>query len=175
MMITVNDLQIRQLEKGDLADVYEIYSDEKTSRYLLSDPWNAINKEEEFQKKIQINEQEGSAFLSVFKDNKVIGTISIWKKEMQDTYEIGYVFHKDYRHHGYATVSVKKIIEELFANRKAHRIYAELDARNLDSVRLLERCGFVKEAYFRQDFFSKGEWTDTLIYSLLESDFYTGK
>ena len=172
MFITDHNLQIRQLEESDMADLYEIYGDENTSRYLLSDAWNSFSKEEAFQKKLNINATEGSSCLAVVKDSKVIGTLSVWKKEMQDTYEIGYVFHKDYRHHGYASASVKKLIEDLFVSRKAHRVFAELDARNLDSVKLLERCGFIKEAHFRQDCFSKGEWTDTLIYSLLENDYY---
>ena len=35
--ITVNNLQLRLLQKSDVSDVYEIYSDEETSRYLLCD------------------------------------------------------------------------------------------------------------------------------------------
>ena len=66
-----------------------------------------------------------------------------------------------------------KVIDDLFMNRKAHRVYAELDARNTDSIRLLERCGFRKEAHFIQDYFSKGEWTDTLIYSMLGPDYFS--
>ena len=129
------------------------------------------NKQVELNERLKINENEGSMCLAVVRENKVIGTLSVWKKEMKDTYEIGYVFHKDYRKQGYAYLSLMKLIEYLFIDRKAHRLYAEMDARNIDSQRLLERCGFVKEAYFRQDYFSKGEWTDTLVYSLLEDDF----
>lgn len=45
-----------------------------------------------------------------------------------------------------------------------------MDARNGASAKLAERLGMVKEAHHRQDWFSKGEWTDTLIYAMLASD-----
>ena len=46
-----------------------------------------------------------------------------------------------------------------------------MDAENRDSAKLPERCGFVKEAHFRRDCFSKGRWTDTLVCALLEEDY----
>ena len=64
----------------------------------------------------------------------------------------------------------RKQLEYLFLLQKAHRIYAELDERNVDSKRLLERCNFRQEGYFKQDCFSKGEWTDTYVYAILEDD-----
>ena len=162
------EILIRPVNEGDLADLFEIYGDEETSRYLLNDAWTKENRQEEFEKRLN----NGALWLAVVKENKVIGTLSVFTKEMKDTYEIGYVFHKDYRHRGYAYNSLMKLVRYLFEERKAHRLYAELDARNTDSIRLLERCGFVKEAYFRKDCFSKGEWTDTLVYALLETDEY---
>ena len=127
MADTVTPLHIRQLESSDLADLYEIYSDENTSRYLLSDSWNPDTMQDQFDQKLAVNEKDGSACLAVVKDRKVIGVLSVWKKEMPDTYEIGYVFHKDHRHQGFASVSLMKVIDDLFMNRKAHRVYAELD------------------------------------------------
>ncbi|WP_371685103.1 GNAT family N-acetyltransferase [Flaviflexus sp.] len=51
-----------------------------------------------------------------------------------------------------------------------HRIVAEVDARNAASARLAERLGMLKEAHFRQDLCSKGEWTDTFEYAKLSTD-----
>ena len=171
-MIRINEeLYIRKLNETDGKDLFEIYSDKETVRYLLCDPWSAENKDEEVLKRIRLNEEEGCLGLGVICGEKLIGTLSVWKKEMKDTYEIGYVFHPAFRHRGYAFCSLTGLIDYLFMQRNAHRLYAVLDARNTDSIRLMERCGFVKEAYFRKDFFSKGEWTDTLIFAMLKEDY----
>ena len=50
---------------------------------------------------------------------------------------------------------------------------AQLDARNTASARLCERLGMTLEAHLRQDWWSKGEWTDTLVYGLLADEWPT--
>ena len=49
---------------------------------------------------------------------------------------------------------------------------AECDARNVASARLLERVGFTREGLRRRHTWIKGEWTDDLLYGLLEEDFF---
>jgi len=51
-----------------------------------------------------------------------------------------------------------------------HRVVAQMDARNTASARLAARVGMRQEAHFRRDFWSKGEWTDTLVFGLLASE-----
>jgi len=45
-----------------------------------------------------------------------------------------------------------------------------MDARNDTSARLATRVGMRQEARFRSDFWSKGEWTDTVIFAVLGSE-----
>ena len=45
-----------------------------------------------------------------------------------------------------------------------------MDARNTASAKLATRIGMQQEAHLRQDWWSKGEWTDTLIFGMLSSD-----
>jgi RimJ/RimL family protein N-acetyltransferase len=45
-----------------------------------------------------------------------------------------------------------------------------MDARNTASAKLARRIGMRQEAHLRQDWWSKGEWTDTLIFGMLASD-----
>ena len=48
-----------------------------------------------------------------------------------------------------------------------------LDARNSASARVLERLGMRREALFRENELVKGEWTDELVYALLEDEWLT--
>ena len=51
-----------------------------------------------------------------------------------------------------------------------HRITASCDARNTASAAVLERLGMRREGYLRQSTWAKGEWTDDLLYALLEQE-----
>ena len=47
MQIKTQRLKIRTLQDSDLNDVFDIYKDEETCKYLLHNSWNEKNKNEE--------------------------------------------------------------------------------------------------------------------------------
>jgi RimJ/RimL family protein N-acetyltransferase len=51
-----------------------------------------------------------------------------------------------------------------------HRIVGRLDARNTASARVLEKLGMRREAHFVSNEYLKGEWTDELVYALLDEE-----
>ena len=50
------------------------------------------------------------------------------------------------------------------------RIIGRLDARNAASARVLERLGMRREAHFVESEFVKGQWTDEVVYAMLERE-----
>jgi RimJ/RimL family protein N-acetyltransferase len=84
--------------------------------------------------------------------------------------ELGYTLHKDFRGMGYATEAISAIIDHLIFDLKKHRTTASIDPRNANSIRLIERLGFSKEAHFKQSLFFHGEWVDDLIYAMLAKE-----
>lgn len=166
-------LLIRPFNEEDLQDVFHIYNNDATCKYLLNDKWTHENKQKEFQRKLENNvlTKETPLSLAVVSGTKVIGDLTVWYTEMKDTVEIGYTFSSEASGKGYATEAVSVLVNKLFSEFKVHRIQANLDARNEASQRLCERIGMRKEAHFIQDYWSKGEWTDSLVYGMLSSDF----
>ncbi len=57
-----------------------------------------------------------------------------------------------------------------FEEMKLHRIVGRCDARNTASARLLERLGMRREAHLVQNEWVKGEWTDELIFAMLDGE-----
>ncbi len=57
-----------------------------------------------------------------------------------------------------------------FTTLGLHRVTAELDPRNDDSVALCKRLGMREEAYFVEHMWFKGEWGDTGVYAILASE-----
>jgi ribosomal-protein-alanine N-acetyltransferase len=84
--------------------------------------------------------------------------------------EIGYSIHPDYWGQGIMTETFKILIEFGFSELKLHSIEANVNPKNVQSIKLLEKIGFKKEAHFRENFLYNGEFLDSLIYCLLESD-----
>jgi RimJ/RimL family protein N-acetyltransferase len=127
---------------------------------------------EEFNKKLENNAltKESMLNLAVVNPTKVIGDLSVWYTDMKDTVEIGYSFSNETSGRGYATESVSSLVKRLFVEFDIHRIQATLDARNEASQKLCERIGMRKEAHFIQDFWSKGEWTDSIVFGMLLTD-----
>ncbi|WP_368654213.1 GNAT family N-acetyltransferase [Ornithinibacillus sp. 4-3] len=172
MEFNTERLVIRPFQYDDLQDVFNIYNNDDICKYLLHDKWTQENMCEEFSPKLENNLlTEGTPLsLAVVSDAKVIGDLSVWYTGMKDTVEIGYSFSKEASGKGYATEAVSALVKKLFIDFNVHRIQANLDARNKASQKLCERVGMRKEAHFIQDFWNKGEWTDSIVFGMLASD-----
>jgi RimJ/RimL family protein N-acetyltransferase len=75
--------------------------------------------------------------------------------------------HPDFHGHGYMTEAAGAVLAVAFEQIGLRRVIANLDPRNTGSAALCRRLGMRKEAHFVEDFWSKGEWTDSAIYALL--------
>lgn len=84
--------------------------------------------------------------------------------------EVGFTLNPAHQGRGYATEAVRCLLEYAFSTLGLHRVIGNCDARNLASARVLERAGMRREAHFVEDYWSKGEWTSSLIYAMLERE-----
>jgi len=105
-------------------------------------------------------------------ERELIGDVGVNLHDNRMQAEIGYTFAPRWQGRGHATEAVRAVLDHLFRVQGLHRVSAECDARNLASVRLLERTGFQREGLLRRHTWIKGEWTDDLLYGLLEVDFF---
>lgn len=81
--------------------------------------------------------------------------------------ELGYFLRSDVQGRGYASDAVRQIVEFGFRTLAARRIWASCDAANDASVRVLERCGFRREATLRNERRNQqGMLRDTLIFAI---------
>jgi RimJ/RimL family protein N-acetyltransferase len=97
----------------------------------------------------------------------LVGDVGVNLHENRMQAELGCTLATQWQGHGYATEAVRTVLRDLFERRGLHRVSAECDARNLNSARLLERVGFLREGLRPQHTWIKGEWTDDLLYGLL--------
>ena len=172
MIIESKRLILRPITLEDKNEIFEYRSDSETNKYQGWIP-ETIDDVETFIGKISklINEP-GTWFQFVIiekESKKITGDLGIHFIDSEQA-EIGCTLNKVFQNKGYATESVKRVIDFLFKDLKKHRIIASIDPDNKNSIRLVERIGFRKEAHFIESLLINGKWVDDLIYALIEKD-----
>ncbi|CCU83509.1 GNAT family N-acetyltransferase [Mesotoga sp. BH458_6_3_2_1] len=81
--------------------------------------------------------------------------------------QFGILIAKDFQGKGIAFGSSKIFIEYVFRNLPINKIYLELFANNIPAFKLYEKLGFSEEGRFRQEYFKRGEFKDTIRMSIL--------
>src|SRR5680860_983740 len=86
------------------------------------------------------------------------------------TVEIGFTIAPEHQGRGYAREAVSLLLRYLFGQLGKHRVTASYDPRNPPSVRVLEAVGMHREGHLVESTWSKGEWTDDLLFAILRRD-----
>lgn len=167
-------LTLRLPRPGDAEDLLAYYSRADVAQYLLEEPWTPDTTGEQLTKRLaRVGLKSEARALALVWDHagRVIGDVSLWLTEARgEVAEIGWAMHPDFSGRGLATEAVRPVLDAAFDVYGLHRVTAQMDARNAASARLCERLGMQREAHLRQDWWSKGVWTDTLIYGMLAAD-----
>lgn len=174
MKLETKRLIIRSITLDDKNEIFEYRCDKETNKFQGWIP-ESIDDVEIFIGKIakKINEPESwFQFVIIEKETqRIVGDLGIHFFERDNNQvEIGCTLNKDFQNRGYATEALKRIIDYLFKDLKKHRITASIDPDNKNSIRLVERIGFRKEAHFFESLFINGKWVDDAVFALLEKE-----
>ncbi|HPF52402.1 MAG TPA: GNAT family N-acetyltransferase [Draconibacterium sp.] len=172
MIFNTNRLFLRPVNIEDKASIYKYRSDHETDRYQSSGIHTMDDMDDFFDKISSEINIPGTwfQFAIIERDsNLLIGDIGVHFLETSDNrqVEIGYTLDKNFRGKGYAREALTKIIDYLITHLNKHRIIASIDPENTDSIKLIERIGFRKEAHFVESLFLQGKWVDDVIYAML--------
>lgn len=172
-------LETQRLLFGDLADadhheILHMRSDPDIYRYLDRQP---AQSPEDVIKFIGIVKQAyddhtGISWSLMNKSSKeMAGYIGLWRiiKE-HNRGEIGYALKKKFWGQGLMQEAINAVTRFGFQKLELHSIEANVNPANQQSIRVLEKCRFKKEAYFRENYCWQGKYIDSVIYSLLEKD-----
>ena len=96
--------------------------------------------------------------------------VLMWRSAEHRMGEIGYILHPDHQGQGFAAEAGEALLRLGFDGLGLHRVIGRCDARNRASARVLERLGMRREAHFVRNEIVKGEWTDELVYAMLEDE-----
>lgn len=83
---------------------------------------------------------------------------------------IGYFVDKKHWGNGYATEMVKALIHFGFTDLDLHRIFANCDAENPATRRVLQKVGMKEEGFLREHCLRSYGWANVCIYGILGSE-----
>lgn len=160
------------LTDKDVNEVFELRSNPETMKYiprpLVKNNDEALAHIKMILDKIETN--EGINWAIRLKDNpKLIGIIGFYRLQPENyRAEIGYMTLPQFHGKGYVPEAVTRLIKYGFEDLKLHSIEAVIAPENYASEKVLQKCGFTKEAHFKESEFYEGKFLDKVIYSLLE-------
>ncbi len=166
-------LIIRPVIIDDKESMYRYRSNPDTNKYLSLIPKTVEDVAAFIDKTSKDINVPGTWFQFVLIErasNVLIGDIGVhflMSDPENKQVEIGYTLDMEFRGKGYASEALKIIINYVISTLNKHRIIASIDPLNVDSIKLVERLGFRKEAHFVKSLFFHGKWVDDLVYAML--------
>lgn len=169
-------LLLRPHTVDDVEPLLAYYSDPEVVRYIPWEPWSRRDAEERVRQRVTrtgIVDASSVLGLVVEREARVIGDVVLWPAdETLSRGEVGWAFHPAATGKGFATEAARALFVVALGHYGMHRLVAQVDARNVASTRLCERLGMTKEAHLRKDQWTKGEWTDNVVYGLLAEEWH---
>ena len=127
---------------------------------------------------VGVNNSEDSYLFGIFTDDNIhIGNIKIGPihpiyKYADISYFIGDTL---FRGKGFAKNAIKLVLKFGFNQLNLNRIQAGVHGTNISSQKVLEKCGFIKEAELRKKIFFEKEneiiWDDHYFYGILRIEY----
>ena len=173
-MIETKTLLLRPISALDNEKVFKYRSDYVVNKYQSFIPKNLKEIDQFIAKNpLKFNQPESWFQLVIIEKstNELVGDLGVhFIGDDGFQCELGCTLSKTHHGKGFATEAMKVTIDYLFNKFKKHRIIGSVDPKNMDSIRLLERLNFRKEAHFKKSLLINGEWVDDVIYAILKSE-----
>ncbi|WP_166925242.1 GNAT family N-acetyltransferase [Flavobacterium poyangense] len=171
-IVETERLLLRRITNDDVNEVFELRSNPETMKFiprpLVKDTEDALEHIAMMEDKIVTN--LGINWGITLKDSpKLLGIIGYYRLQPENhRAEIGYMLAPEFHGKGIIPEAVNRLIRFGFDDLKLHSIEAVIDPKNLASEKVLQKCGFVKEAHLKEAEFYDGRFLDIIIYSLLD-------
>jgi ribosomal-protein-alanine N-acetyltransferase len=172
--LTTTRLLLRRITNEDAEAILAMRSLDATMQYIDREKMQTIEEALDLVKVINdsLENNNGINWAITLKDEPglLIGTIGFWRM-IKPHYraEIGYMLHPDHWNKGLMKEAIRAVISYGFGPLCLHSIEAHINPGNAASAALLEKTGFIREAYFKEDYYFRGKFIDSAIYSLLVS------
>ena len=166
--LTTSRLILRRLTPDDVDAMFALRSNPDARRFIA----RPLAKTHEDAAKLvavidgYLERNEAINWAITLKGNdEMIGTFCFWNIQPENhRAEIGYMLHPSHQGVGIMQETITATLDYGFKAMKLHSVEAHVDPENIASIKLLERNGFDREGYFKENVFFNGKYFDTAVY-----------
>ena len=170
-ILTTRRLVLRQMGNYDVNEIFFLRSDAEVMRYIRRPLAKSVEDAMQFIQMISTGVANNDLIhwaITLKNEPKLIGNICFWRIQKEHyRAEVGYTLHTANQRKGIMQEALTAVLDYGFKTMKLHSVEAIVNPENVPSIKLLERTGFVREAYFKEDFFYDGKFYDSITYSLI--------
>jgi RimJ/RimL family protein N-acetyltransferase len=145
--LTTERLLLRDLKHEDIEEIFRLRSDDETNELIGRKSAVTIDDARKYIDMILEKADQYEAVvwaITLIGDPKLAGSVIYWNIErLKDKAEIGYELLPEYRGKGIMAEALEKVLEFGFKELRFKTITANPNGKNMPSVRLLEKLGFV--------------------------------
>ncbi|MPZ63797.1 MAG: GNAT family N-acetyltransferase [Propionibacteriales bacterium] len=174
--ILTDRLLIRPYTRSDFEALYALQSREDVARYLYWRPRTRREVQDALAQRLRTPTLDDDGEVLVLaaelrESGAYVGDLSLFVVSVDDRQgEIGFVFHPDHQGLGLGREAAEVLLWLGFDHWGFHRIVGRCDGRNHASAKLMTRLGMRQEAHLVENERVKGEWTEELVFAMLESE-----
>ena len=137
-------LTLRPLRESDLLTTHAYASDRATIQYMVYLPKDSLDETRTFLESVARQwESDTPEFyeFAILCGDAHIGAISVYFEGEPDECELGWIIHRDWQGHGYATEAAEAVMQFAVETLGCRRVFACCDKRNAASARVMQKLG----------------------------------
>ncbi|KXK37763.1 MAG: GNAT family N-acetyltransferase [Saprospiraceae bacterium] len=160
------EFRIRPWELSDLPSLVK-HANNLNVSINLSDRFPHPYKEKDGRAYIKLANADNPVHLfAIVVNGEAVGGIGIYLQSdiFIKNVELGYWLGEDFWGKGIITRAIPQIIDFTFATYDIDRIFARTFGTNIASQKVLQKNGFVQEAWFERILYKNGVYLDEVIY-----------
>jgi len=129
--------------------------------YWSSPPHQSVDQTRDWlASMIAIQPSEGEDFMVEF-EGQLIGKAGLWRFP-----EIGFIFHPEHWGRGFAREALVPVLDRAFSVHGLAKVDADVDPRNLSSLKLLSGLGFHETGRKERTWLVGDQWCDSIYLEL---------
>jgi len=167
-------LKVRSMNRDDWSDFLSIHQDPMINQFVRR-PDDIDTLKEKFEHRLSPWSYSSGDWLSLvieeLETGHFIGFTGLYCKNLEFGHaEVGYMLATEGQGKGYATESLKAVIDWGSLSFNIHKFIALCAKDNIASTKVLERNGFQLEGILRDNYKVGQTWIDDCSYGLLTED-----
>nr|WP_121390979.1 GNAT family protein [Actinokineospora cianjurensis] len=173
MNLTGDRVRLREFTPADLDGVHDIVGDDRVTRYLSfgsrTRKQAAAMLSGIVERATQVPRTEFYLASTPLEADELVGFGRLALSGVRAA-KLGYAVAHAHQGKGYATDTVRTMVDFAFGPLGLHRVTAAIGPENAASLAVARRCGFSREGVLRDHVHTNGAWRDSVLFSRLADD-----